>query len=323
MPRPSESSFSRRHLLGAGVAGLAAAPMLGARSDAEGPGGRPLRVAFLTDVHVQAEKQGEQGFAACLAHVQSRPDPPDLVVFGGDNLMNVDGDGGRERAPAQLACWNRVVSGDLTTPHRTVIGNHDILAMDPVDGRRWACDAFGLDRGHYHWDQGGWRFIVLDSTSPNVLRGGEGGYKGLLDEAQFDWLDRTLRDTPKDVPVCVLSHIPILSACVFFDGENEKTGDWSVPGAWMHLDARRLKDRFHRHGNVKLCLSGHLHLAEIVDYLGVRYACGGAVSGGWWGGPYHEFEPGYLLVDLHADGRTDVAFETFGWTPKEDGAPTS
>ena len=59
MTRPSEPSFSRRHLLGAGVAGLAAAPMLGPRSGDEEPGGRPLRVAFLTDVHVQAEKQGE------------------------------------------------------------------------------------------------------------------------------------------------------------------------------------------------------------------------------------------------------------------------
>ena len=318
MTQPIDSFVTRRRVLGTGLAGLAATPALASSSTGIEPTERSLRLAFLTDTHVQPEKQGEAGFAACLAHVQGLDDPPDLIVFGGDNVMNVDGDGGRERAPVQLACWNRVVSRDLSTPHRTVVGNHDILALDPVGGRRWACDAYGLDRSHYAWDQAGWRFVVLDSTSPNSLRGGDGGYKGLLDDEQFDWLDRTLRDTPKGTPVCVCSHIPILSACVFFDGENEKTGDWSVPGAWMHLDARRLKDCFHRHGNVKVCLSGHLHLAEVLDYLGVRYACGGAVSGGWWGGPYHEFEPGYLLVDLRPDGGSEIAFETFGWVPRED-----
>ena len=320
MPRTNIAArhISRRQAIGGSLSGLAAVPALASVSSAADEEPRALRLAFLTDTHVQSERRGEEGFAACLAHVQSRKDAPDLVLFGGDNVMNVDSEDGRLRSKLQLDCWNRVVSRDLTTPHRTAVGNHDLLAMDPVDGRKWACDAYGLERSHYSWDQAGWRFIVLDSTSPNVLRGGDGGYKGLLDEAQFEWLDRTLRDTPKGTPVCIVSHIPILSACVFFDGENEKTGDWSVPGAWMHLDARRLKDLFHRHGNVKLCLSGHLHLAEVVDYLGVRYACGGAVCGGWWDGPYHEFPPGYLLVDLHADGRNEVSFESYGWKPSGD-----
>ena len=215
--------ISRRQVLGTGIAGLAATPALASSGISVDDSPRVLRMAFLTDTHVQPERRGEEGFAACLAHVQGRPDPPDLIVFGGDNVMNVDGEEGRTRAAEQLACWNRVTSKDLSTPHRTVVGNHDILALDPVDGRRWACDAFGLERTHHAWDQAGWRFVVLDSTSPNVLRGGGGGYKGLLDEAQFDWLERTLRDTPKETPVCILSHIPILSACVFFDGENEKT----------------------------------------------------------------------------------------------------
>ena len=259
MPSKPSIDLSRRQMIGTGIAGLVATPALAGAGIARDDSPRVLRVAFLTDTHVQPERRGEQGFAACLAHVQAQPDPPDLVIFGGDNVMNVDSEDGRVRAKPQLDCWNRVVTADLTTPHRTVVGNHDLLGLDPVDGRKWACDAYGLDRTHSFWDQAGWRFVTLDSTSPNVLRGGEGGYKGLLDEAQFDWLERTLRDTPKATPICIVSHIPILSACVFFDGENEKTGDWTVPGAWMHLDARRLKDLFQRHRNVKLCLSGHLH----------------------------------------------------------------
>jgi 3',5'-cyclic AMP phosphodiesterase CpdA len=324
MTTPQPTHPTRRSVLAAGlVAGASAslAPAAFAGSILR-PKRRVLRLAHLTDTHVQPEKGGAQGFAASLAHAQSQPKAPELIIFGGDNVMNVDGDGGRERAPVQLDTWNAVVRNDLGTPARYAIGNHDILALDPVDGKKWATDAFGLDTRYYTFETAGWRFVVLDSTSPNTLRGGDGGYKGLLDDEQFDWLDRTLRDTPAATPVCVVSHIPILAACAFFDGDNETSGDWRVPGAWMHLDARRIKDLFHRHKNaqgtskVRLCLSGHVHLADSVEYLGITYACNGAVSGGWWGGPYQEFEPGYALVDLYDDGTSSVEYVTYGWTPK-------
>ena len=61
--------ISRRQVLGTGLAGLAAAPALASSSDPGDDPSRVLRVAFLTDAHVQPERQGEQGFAACLAHV--------------------------------------------------------------------------------------------------------------------------------------------------------------------------------------------------------------------------------------------------------------
>jgi len=53
----------------------------------------------------------------------------------------------------------------------------------------------------------------------------------------------------------------------------------------MHVDAAKIKDLFAKHKNVKLCLSGHLHLVDRVDYNGVTYLCDGAVCGGWWKGP--------------------------------------
>lgn len=313
---------NRREILAAGAA-LSIAPLALASGRApRSERGAGLRLAFLTDTHVQPQRQGGNGFATCLQHVQGQSNPPQLVIFGGDNLMNVDGDGGRERAPEQLNTWNTVVKNELGTPARYVIGNHDILVMDPVDGKKWAADAFGLDSRFYTFDQSGWRFIVLDSTSPNSLRGQGGGYKGLLDEEQFDWLARTLRDTPDTRPVCVVSHIPIFAACTFFDGDNEKSGNWQVPGAWMHIDARKLKDLFHTHRTasgtpkVRLCLSGHIHLADTVEYLGVKYACCGAVSGGWWGGAYQEFQPGYAMVDLFDDGTSAVEYVAYGWEAK-------
>ena len=318
---------SRRTVLAGGLAAGVALPLAPFTREARGATSaasprRVLRLAHLTDTHVQPERAGAEGFAACLRHVQGLSESPDLIVFGGDNVMNVDSDSGRERAPLLLNTWNSVVRNELSTPARCVIGNHDILAMDPADGKKWATDAYGLDRRFYHFDQAGWRFIVLESTSPNVLRGEGGGYKGKLDDEQFDWLDRTLRDTPNATPVCVISHIPIIAACAYFDGDNEESGDWRVPGAWMHVDARKIKDLFHKHesavgrSKVRLCLSGHIHLADIVEYLGITYACNGAVSGGWWGGPYQEFNPGYALVDLYDNGSSSVEYVNYGWTPK-------
>ncbi len=306
--------MNRRDLIKAGAA-LGAASLTGtslaipSRVVAVAPK-RSLRLAHLTDVHVQKAKAGGEGFATCLSHVQNQIDKPELILFGGDNVMNVDG-GGRDSAAEQLGIWKSVLKSDCSLPTHIAVGNHDVFANHPVDGKKWAEDAYALPKRYYSFDRSGWRFVVLDSTAPS-----EGGYKGRLDDEQFDWLERTLRDTPAATHVCVLSHIPIMGVCVFFDGKCEKTGDWVVPGSWMHIDARRIKDHFRKHPNVKLCLSGHIHLADVSTYLGVTYACNGAVSGAWWDGLYHEFDAGYALVDLYDDGTSKVEFVTYGWKPR-------
>jgi Icc protein len=81
----------------------------------------------------------------------------------------------------------------------------------------------------------------------------------------------------------------------------------------MHGDARRIKDLFHKHENVRLCLSGHVHLLDRCEYLGVTYVCGGAVSGNWWKGPHQETREGYSLVDLYPDGAFDVQYVAYDW----------
>jgi hypothetical protein len=159
--------------------------------------------------------------------------------------------------------------------------------------------------------------VILDSTHPR--EGDKKGYVAKLDDEQFDWLAKDLAAVDARTPVIVVSHIPILCACAFLDGENEKSGDWRVPGAWMHIDARRIKDLFLKHANVKLCLTGHVHLWDRVEYNGVAYVCNGAVCGGWWKGFYQETPEGYGIVDLFHDGTFDVAYVKFGWKTVWDG----
>jgi 3',5'-cyclic AMP phosphodiesterase CpdA len=287
-------------------------------------GKRVLRIAHLTDIHVQPERKAGEGMAACLQHVQSAKEKPDVIFTGGDLVMDSLG-ADEARVRTQWDVFTKVLRGECSLPVEHCIGNHDVWGLKKKDskttgderlyGKKWAVEALGLPSRYRSFDRAGWHMIVLDSTFPV-----ENGYTAKLDNEQFEWLQSDLKSVDPKKPVLVLSHIPILCAAAYFDDDNEKSGDWVVPGAWMHIDARKIKDLFLKHPNVKLCLSGHIHLVDRVDYLGVTYLCNGAVCGGWWKGPYQECDAGYALVDLYADGSFENQYVTYGWKPAPDPA---
>lgn len=239
--------------------------------------------------------------AAALRHVNSIPDRPDLLVTGGDQIMDAFGES-RDRGRELWGLFDRILRAENSLPVEHCLGNHDGFGfgrsdIDDPTGKRFACEVLELESPFRSFDRGGWHFVVLDSTFPDP-----DGYKARLDEAQFAWLAEDLARTPADTPVIIVSHIPILSASAYFDGPNEESGDWVVPGAWMHLDARRIKDLFRNHPQVKLAISGHIHLVDRVEYLGVAYLCNGAVCGNWWRGSFQGCLPGYAVIDLYDDG---------------------
>jgi 3',5'-cyclic AMP phosphodiesterase CpdA len=305
----------------AAAAGIGWSPLPTFSADAPAPRRRALRLAHLTDVHVQPELGAGEGLAACLRHAQSLEDPPQLLLTGGDGVMDVFGaDAPRAKVLADL--WRRVWKAECSLPVEHCVGNHDIWGWDrkesgtagnePLWGKKWALDLYGLSRPYRSFDRAGWHFIVLDSMTPAA-----DGYVGKLDDAQFAWLAADLRAVPPTTPVLVLSHIPILSIAAMMYGDQEKTGQWVVPASWVHIDARRIKDLFRQYRNVKLCLGGHIHLCDRVEYEGVTYACGGAVCADWWKGNLDGTEEGYTVVDLYTDGAFDIQYVPYGWTPRE------
>lgn len=306
--------FSRRRLLAVG-ASAAVLPSLGWSGAVLPKKRRALRVAYATDPHVQPERKGGEGWAACLKHIQAQEPRPDLVLTGGDMVFETLG-ATPERAKQLWDLFTKVTKDNLSLPIRYTIGNHDVFGWhsgdkyvsDPRYGKAWAREALGLQKTYYSFDQGGWHFIVLDSMTNSG-----GGYIAKLDEEQFEWLKADLEATPKTTPVVVSSHIPILMVCAIFDGQNEKSGDWVVPASYMHIDARRITDLFLKHPNVKLCLSGHEHQIDEVVFNGVTYFCAGAVCAGWWGGDYFQCTYGYALVDLFSDGTFEKQYVPFGW----------
>ncbi|MBN1816691.1 MAG: metallophosphoesterase [Sedimentisphaerales bacterium] len=281
---------------------------------------RILRLAHMTDIHVQPERWADKGLTACLRHIQDLKDRPSLILTGGDTVMDSFGQD-EQRTSTQWNLYRSILKSECSVPVRSCIGNHDVWGWnrkdskttgdEPLWGKKRAVHELNIPDRFYSFDQAGWHFIMLDATSSD----GRDGYVARLDDEQFDWLSRDLARTPVSSPVLVVSHEPILSAAAFFDGDNEESGDWKVPAAWMCIDARRLKDLFKDHPNVKLCLSGHLHLVDRVDYCGVSYICDGAVCAGWWKGDYQECDEGYGLIDLYDDGSFAHQYVSFDWTP--------
>ncbi len=270
---------------------------------------RLIRIAHLTDIHVYPGGDSANGMAKALHAAQSLPDRADIIFNGGDCIMD-SLHRKKDEVKAQWEVWNSVLKTELSLEIINCIGNHDVWGWsnvgskkkhDPMYGKHWAEEELKLKKRYYSFDRAGCHFIVLDSTHPKAIY----GYWAKLDEEQMEWLKTDLKSVAATTPVCVLSHIPILSVCTFFDGENLKRDNWKIPGAWMHQDAKQLKDLFFQHKNVKVCLSGHIHLIDEAEYLGVKYYCNGAVCGAWWGGNCQEFPPAFAVINIYEDGSSD------------------
>lgn len=329
-PRP----LPRRSFLKA--AGLAAGAMTACGLGPPLPQEPVLRLAHLTDMHVLPYAGAMEGFALALRSLRALQPPVDAVINTGDCIMDALA-ASQEDALAQWRAFRQVLEQECSLPVYHCIGNHDVwgwglddprIRSDPLYGKGMALSQLGLAQRYYSFDLGGWHFIVLDSTHPRLSPESTEPYIGLLDREQFDWLASDLAQTPDATPICLISHIPILAACELLDGSNEcrnrqcnnslyqenYADNWTLPGAWVHIDARRMRRLFLQHRNVRLCLSGHAHQVERLEYLGVTFLCDGAVSGNWWRGPYMDFPPGYAILTLYADGSALEQFIAYGET---------
>jgi Icc protein len=277
------------------------------------PQKRALRFAHLTDLHLQPERAAAAGTAACFKHVQAQAEPPALIITGGDTVMDVfEVDQARTDLLGKL--WGDTVKAECSLPVRSCIGNHDVRPWTDADatggaGKQWAADFLRLDRRYYGFDQGGWRFLVLDTVQPNNRT-----YAGFIDEEQRDWLEGELKTLAGARPVVVISHIPILSLTTLtFQADPYSRGEVRVSDTMTLRDGTAIHYLLRQHENVKLCLSGHTHLCDRCELDGVTYICGGAVCGRWWQGLHQEVAEGYGLVDLFDDGSFNYAYTPYGW----------
>ncbi len=176
------------------------------------PRKRTLRVAHLTDIHIQPELRAAEGFASVLHHVQSQKDKPDLIITGGDLVMDslaVD----EARVKLQWDLFSKVLKGECSLPVEHTLGNHDIWGWNRTKskltgaeagfGKQRALDQLALTRPYHSFDRAGWHFICLDSISPDPNN--PDGYIARLDEEQFGWLEGDLALVKPGTPTMIVS----------------------------------------------------------------------------------------------------------------------
>lgn len=265
---------------------------------------RSFTAAFITDIHIKPLAAAEAGMQKVLQQINRLENTPDFIINGGDSIMDALA-ADKEKTRAQWELFDKIMQADNKLPVKHCIGNHDIwgwqlkadVKNDPLYGKGWWLQQTENSSTYYSYTHHNWHFIVLDSVQEN-----KGGYIALLDDEQFAWLENEL-EANKEKFICIVSHIPVISFCsAMFFKDMLPNGDWKLSRALLHTDARRIKDLFKKYPNIKTCLSGHIHLQDEVNYLGITYYCNGAVSGNWWNGAFQDFAPAYALFHFYKDG---------------------
>ncbi|GAA4480501.1 hypothetical protein GCM10023157_18290 [Gluconacetobacter asukensis] len=267
----------------------------------------PFTFLFITDAHIQPELAAARGCHDCFRHAHMIP--ADFVMQGGDHVFDALGVG-RPRAMDLMKLYLKTEL-DLGLPVHHTIGNHDCLGIytksgvspkDVLYGKKYFQDCFGSL--HYSFDHKGVHFVVLDSIGIT----GDRAYEGRIDAEQIDWLRHDLATIPAGMPVVVSVHIPLVTALDVYLPAPE------IPPRHQSLrvvNSGEILDLFDT-VNVIAVLQGHTHVLERVDWHGVPYITGGAVSGNWWHGTRLGTREGFLVVDV-ANGRVSTRYETYGF----------
>jgi 3',5'-cyclic AMP phosphodiesterase CpdA len=291
------------------IGGLLLAPSL-ALGKTTSPAKPVLRIAHITDVHLKDKFDAPARFTRCLHHLQQQTPKVDMVLNGGDIVFDMN----KENIGTINDQWKlvqNIMKNECSLPVHYCLGNHDIWWYEDdkgqaIYGKKYALDKLQLVKPYYGMVKNGWKIIVLDSVHLDI---DNTWYIGKLGDEQLSWLSDELKATDANMPVMVMSHIPILTALLMI--EDDIVNKWTMLGGDMHTDTAKIINLFYQHPNVKLCLSGHLHMRDKVVYNNVTYLCNGAVSGAWWEGNRRETAPGYGLIDLYADGTFDEKYVNY------------
>jgi len=267
--------------------------------------------AFLTDIHLQPERNAPAGFKQAIDTVNKLN--PDFVITGGDQIM----DALAQKQSRADSLYNLYIemSKLFNMPVYNTMGNHEVFGiyeqsgvdpLHPLYGEKMFEEKIG-DR-YYAFDHKGWRFYILDSVDEREERS---GYYGHIDSVQIAWLKEDLANVDPSTPIAISVHIPFITIQTqLVQGSTAANSEGLVI-----TNAKDVLTLFLGH-NLKLVLQGHLHFLEDLYAGGVHFITGGAVSASWWTGPRGEMEEGFLLVHVSGE-EIDWEYVDFGWEVEE------
>ena len=261
---------------------------------------------FMTDMHITNERHALDGFQQAVDTINKLA--PGFVLTGGDNIMDALGQT-YGKSDSLYNMYEKAAKG-LSMPVYTTMGNHEVFGLYESSGVDTTHEEYGkklyedrLAKRYYSFDFKNWHFVVLDGIGFTEDR----HYYGFVDEEQLEWLKQDLAKTGKETPVAVSIHIPLLSVgAQIMEGPTKALNEGSVI-----TNAHEVIDVLEQY-NTKLVLQGHLHFLEDINYNGIHYITGGAVSAQWWNGPRYGMEEGFLKIDVSGE---DFSWEyvDFGW----------
>ena len=274
-PKPTDmTALTRRGALGrlAGLLAVGAWPGALASAKAESKaGGTGLRFVVLNDFH-HDDEQCDPWMRALFAQVAQTERA--AFCFGLGDLANA---GKRESLLSMRTHAKRLGMPFYVTP-----GNHD-LDESPIDG--YFSEVFP-DRLNYTFTQGGWQFVVVDTSDGNKWK------DVVISEQTLAWLDQTLPTLDPTLPTVVGTHFPLAAAV-----------------RMCPLNAENLLARFVGF-NLRATFSGHFH-GQTEHAQGrmtmTTNVCVARVRGNHDG---TEFK-GYWVCDARPDGTLSREFVPF------------
>ena len=262
--------------------------------------------AFLTDIHVEPERNGIEGFRAAIAEVNALK--PDFVITGGDLVFDALGVS-YERADSLYNIYTEESKAFNMSVYNTM-GNHEVFGIYEKSGvdpshpdYRYGMFRSRIGENYYSFDHGDWHFMILNSVQETENR----HYYGKIDEEQMEWIKKDLADVDSKTPIVISTHIPFITVYTQI-----LYNDYAPNYHGLVVEnAREVLDLFTGY-NLKIVLQGHLHYLEDIDVYGTHFITGGAVSGHWWLGPYENIEEGFLMIHVNGD---DFCWEyvDYGW----------
>lgn len=273
-------------------------------------GATPLKIAYYTDIHAREEWGTPEAMTMAAASIMAHR--PDVVLCGGDMIT----DGYQSSAAMAARRWTvyRALHDAVTPAPECIVGNHDLVGVEPADGSPAAADpradvrsAMGLSDTYRSFDRNGHHFVLLDSVQ---VTGGAEKYRGYIDDEQMAWLRADLNSVDPATPIILMTHMPLLTS--FF----QATGgvETPVPANRGVVNNRDVLSAFEGH-RLLLVLQGHLHVNEMIRWRDTTFITGGAVCGKWWRGDWHGTPEGYGILDVKPD-RVDWTYHTYGWTAR-------
>jgi 3',5'-cyclic-AMP phosphodiesterase len=264
-------------------------------------------IAFLTDIHIQPEKNAVKGFSLALDSVNKLN--PDFILTGGDLIMDAL-EQSHGRADSLYKLYEQVVKKANCKVYNTM-GNHEIYGIfknskadpsNPEYGEKMFEKRLG--RSYYSFDHKGWKFIIINSIEDTH----KGSYIGEVDSAQLTWIRQELIKTDHATPIVLSTHIPFITAY----SQKYQGSTIANDSSLVVYNSKEVIDLFKGY-NLKLVLQGHLHTVEDIYIDGIHFITGGAVSGGWWEGPNQGFEEGFLYLTFYHD-QFKWRYVDYGWT---------